>query len=74
MINVRKILAWILLLCMTFGLLPSLAAQVKAESIGDSVVINPMDYGADPTGAVDSTEAIWAALQAAKVLEGEGKS
>ena len=72
--NVRKILAWVLLLCMTFSLLPSLAAQVKAESIGDSVVINPMDYGADPTGAVDSTEAIWAALQAAKVLEGEGKS
>ena len=33
-----------------------------------------LDYGADPTGASDSAQAIWEALEAAKAAEAEGKS
>ena len=62
----RRLLAWTLLLSMVIGLMPSLPASVRAEAAGDSVVLNVMDYGADPTGAVDSAEAIQAALEAAR--------
>ena len=58
---------------MILWLMPSLPATVQAAD-GDSVVINAMDYGADPTGAIDSTEAIWAALEAAKESEAAGKA
>ncbi len=68
----RRILAWTLLLSMLLGLMPSL--PVRAEAIGDAVVINALDYGADPTGAADSTVAIQNALAAAKELEDQGKS
>ena len=70
----RKLLAWVLLFGMVLGLLPSAATPVSAVGTGDAVVINAMDYGADPTGAADSTEAIWAALEAAKELEAAGKT
>lgn len=68
----RKILAWVLLVCMILGLLPSAAIPVRAEETGTAVVANAMDYGADPAGATDSAEAIQAALAAAKELEAAG--
>ena len=61
--RIRRCVAWIVLLCMILGLMPSLPITVRAESAADSVVINAMDYGADPTGAIDSTQAIQAALE-----------
>ncbi len=70
----RRLLAWALLLSMVLGLLPSLPAAVRAAGTGEDVVLNAMDYGADPTGAVDSTEAIQAALEAAREYEAAGKS
>jgi len=70
----RRFLAWALLLSMVMGLMPSLPAAVRAAEDNGPVVINAMDYGADPTGAIDSAEAIWAALEAAKALEADGKA
>lgn len=58
-------------------LLPSLSAaagekeRVEAE---EEYVIDVTDYGADPTGVKDSTEAVWDALQAAKTMEKDGES
>lgn len=40
----------------------------------DTAVLNALDYGADPTGASDSTVAIQKALADAKELEDQGKS
>ena len=70
----RRFLAWVVLLSMVFGLLPSLPASVSAAEGDGTVVLNAMDYGADPTGAADSTVAIQNALAAAKELEAQGKS
>ena len=70
----HRLLAWALLLSMVLGLMPSLPATVRAANDGDAVVINAMDYGADPTGAVDSAEAIQAALEAAREYEAAGKA
>ena len=66
--KMRKILAWIMAVSMLFSLVPSVAMEARAE---DTVVINAMDYGADPTGAIDSAVAIWNALEAAKEYEGK---
>ena len=68
----KRILAWALLLCMTLSLVPSLS--VRAAGTGEAVVLDAMDYGADPTGAADSTVAIQNALAAARELEAQGKS
>ena len=67
----RKFLAWLLLLAMVFTSIPAIPA--KAEVATDKV-INALDYGVDPTGETDSTEAIWEALQAAKEAEADGSS
>ena len=68
----KRIFTWLLVMCMFFSnlyLVPSAAQESKAEEI----VINVLEYGADPTGATDSAEAIWHALQAAKEAEQDGK-
>ncbi|MBR7178562.1 MAG: discoidin domain-containing protein, partial [Oscillospiraceae bacterium] len=70
----HRLLAWILLLSMILGLLPSLPVPVRAANDSDAVVLNAMDYGADPTGAADSTRAIQAALEAAREYEAAGKT
>ena len=69
----RKMLAWVLMFAMILTGMPLTASEAKAAE-GSDVVINALDYGADPTGAADSAEAIWAALCAAKEAEAEGKS
>ncbi len=45
-------------------------AGEKKES---NVVINVLDYGADPSGVNDSAVAIWKALEAAKEVSGNGE-
>ena len=72
--KIHRILAWVLLLSMILGLLPSMSASVSAANDGDAVILNAMDYGADPTGAADSTRAIQAALEAAREYEAAGKT
>ena len=72
--NIRKLVSWILVFSMLLSLVPAVATRAAAESASDSVVLNAMDYGADPTGAADSTVAIQNALAAAKELEDQGKS
>ena len=67
----RKFLAWLLLLALIFTSIPAIPAN--AESASDKV-IDVLDYGADPTGETDSTEAIWNALQAAKEAQADGSS
>lgn len=63
----------LLALCMTVQ--PGLSAipAVQAKETGQ-VIIDASDYGADPTGASDSTEAIWDALNAAKQAKEDGAS
>ena len=67
----RKFLAWLLLLALVFTSIPAVPAN--AETTTDKV-INAVDFGADPTGEMDSTEAIWNALQAAKEAQADGSS
>ena len=54
-----------LALCMVLGTWMLHVPAVYAEETED-VVINPVDYGADPTGEQDSAEAVWRAFEAAK--------
>ena len=72
--NIRKIIAWLLVFSMFLSAVPAMAPQAAAEAASDAVVLNALDYGADPTGAADSTVAIQKALAAAKELEAQGKS
>ena len=69
--RMRKIVAWMLLFVLVLTSVPSFETDAKVIS-EDGVVINVLDYGADPTGEADSTEAIWNALQAAKEAEADG--
>ena len=73
--NIRKVIAWILVFSLLLSAVPALAPRAAAEeAAADAVVLNALDYGADPTGAADSTVAIQNALAAAKELEEQGKS
>ena len=72
--NARRFLAWMLVFSMLMTGMPSVALRASAEPAGEAVVVNALDYGADPTGAADSTVAIQKALEAAKELEAQGKS
>ena len=72
--NARRFLAWMLVFSMLMTGMPSVALRASAEPVGEAVVVNALDYGADPTGAADSTVAIQKALEAAKALEDQGKT
>ena len=69
--NLRKLLAWVLVFSMILSAVPM--RSVSAEEAG-SAVLSALDFGADPTGAADSTVAIQKALAAAKELEEQGKA
>lgn len=66
--NKKKILSVVLTFCMVVSvLLPQTAA--KAAETENATVINAADYGADPN-ATDNAEAIKAAINAAKQVDG----
>ena len=72
--KIKRALAWVLVLTMILSAMPLLPLRVAAETVGDTVVLSALDFGADPTGATDSAVAIQNALAAAKELEDAGKS
>lgn len=73
-LNSKKIFAGILSLCMVLQPFASGIPAVHAAEEDTGVVINATDYGADPTGKEDSTQAIQRAFAAAKEATKEGAS
>lgn len=67
----EKFFTGILVLCMLMQLVWPGIPHVKAQGV-QTAVINPVDFGADPTGARDSTRAIWDAFEAAKKAVQDG--
>ena len=68
----KKIISLILSLCMITSLF--IPFEVSAEEDPNSVIVDVTDYGADPSGATDSAEAVQAAIAKAKELSDSGKS
>ncbi|MEY8426483.1 leucine-rich repeat protein [Lachnospiraceae bacterium 46-15] len=69
----RKQRFWVAVICMILGMVVLKSSAVYAEETG-AVTINPVDYGADPTGQTDSAEAVWQAFEAAKAATANGAS
>lgn len=63
--NPKKLLTWLLLCSLLLGNLSFLPAQAK-EKEDKAVHLDASEYGVDPTGEKDSTEAVQKALAAAK--------
>lgn len=73
--NLKKVIKKIIILSLTLCMFLYQGIPAKAVGIQDDKIhINALDYGADPTGIKDSTEAIWDALQAAKEAENDGEN
>lgn len=69
----KQIWAFLLVLCMI--LQPILVQMPDVQASEEtSVIIDPVDYGADPTGMTDSTRAIQEAFEAAKQATEDGAS
>ncbi len=69
----RKHYFGIIVMCIILGAFALGSLAVYAEETG-AVTINPVDYGADPTGQNDSAEAVWRAFEAAKEATANGAS
>ncbi len=69
----RKHYFGIIVMCILLGTFALGSLAVHAEETG-AVTINPVDYGADPTGQNDSAEAVWRAFEAAKEATANGAS
>ncbi len=69
----RKHYFGIIVMCILLGVFALGSLAVHAEETG-AVTINPVDYGADPTGQNDSAEAVWHAFEAAKEATANGAS
>lgn len=70
--NPKKLLTWLLLCSLLLGNLSFLPAQAK-EKEDKAVHLDASEYGVDPTGEKDSTEAVQKALAAAKKEEEKGQ-
>ena len=66
---VKRLLAFVLAISM-INFTPNILA-VQAVKGKEEVVIDVTDYGADPSGKNDSTEAVMNALEAAKAIDGD---
>ena len=67
--RMKKLCSMLLALCL---LMQPVVNAFAAQPAGSGEVVDVLEYGADPTGSRDSTEAIWAALQAAKEKSADG--
>lgn len=70
--NPKKLLTWLLLCSLLLDNLSFLPAQAK-EKEDKAVHLDASEYGVDPTGEKDSTEAVQKALAAAKKEEEKGQ-
>lgn len=62
----KKLVAFLMAVCMAVPSFGTVAATVEAADKEEAKVIDVTKYGADPTGATDSTPAIKKAIEAAK--------
>lgn len=63
-----RLLAFALMTALTVTALPPLTSQAEQET-----VLRVVDYGADPTGVSDSTEAVQEAIDAAEAVDGPSR-
>lgn len=69
--GIQKAVSLLLALALVLGIaVPPLESRAEEKN---TVQINALDYGADPSGVNDSAEAIWQALQAAQAASEDGK-
>lgn len=62
----KKLVAFLMAVCMAVPSVGTVGATVEAADREEAKVIDVTKYGADPTGATDSTPAIKKAIEAAK--------
>ena len=62
----KKLVAFLMAVCMAVPSVGTVGATVEAADKEEAKVIDVTKYGADPTGATDSTPAIKKAIEAAK--------
>ena len=62
----KKLVTLLMALCMTVPSTGSFGGVAEAADEGEKIVIDVTEYGADPTGATDSTPAIKKAIEEAK--------
>lgn len=72
--TMSRILSLLLALTLLFQPMTGLAKQDKKGTTKSGIVIDVLEYGADPTGINDSAEAIWKALEEAKKVSDGGKN
>ena len=65
----KRLLAFVLAVSMV-NFFPTAMTVQAEETTTESTVIDVTDFGADPSGKNDSTEAVMAALEEAKTIEG----
>ena len=64
--TIGKVLSLLLALSLLFQPITGLAKKEEKTTKKSDIVIDVLEFGADPTGINDSAEAIWNALEEAK--------
>lgn len=64
----KKLVAFLMAVCMAAPSVGTVGATVEAADKEEAKIIDVTEYGADPTGATDSTPAIKKAIEAAKKI------
>lgn len=72
--TISRILGLFLVLTLLFQPMTGLAKKDKKGAEKSDIVIDVLEYGADPTGINDSAEAVWKALEEAKKVSDGGKN
>lgn len=71
--TIGKVLSLLLALSLLFQPITGLAKKEEKTTKKSDIVIDVLEFGADPTGINDSAEAIWNALEEAKKVSDGGK-